>query len=375
MTTDSVTTVPTAPVVGDEPRRRRWGSAMVAVMLAIGVLWVTGVVPCGALRAQPECWVAMLPGPTDDVDDLIEVSGTEAYGSDGELLLTTVLVDNRLTVRDYIEGLIDGDVALIRRDVLYPPGRSVDAAAVENDILMSDSQLEAKVAALQALGIEFEDLPAGAEVVTVVEDSPAAADELLQPGDVILAVDGEEVGDVESAVEMLGSRSPGDETTLTVQRDGDDLDVTLELGDNPDDPGRPFVGVLLRDFQVLPFEIDIDAGSIGGPSAGLVFTLGIIDRATPEDLTGGRNVAATGTIRPDGTVGAIGGIVQKIVGAVDADQPAEVFLVPAGNWDEAVTATPDQPVTLVRVVDVDEAVAALEALAAGDTPETAVELG
>lgn len=374
MTTGQAAPPSTTPPQAPPRRRAPIGPILVLLLLIAGALWVTGVVPCSAVEAQPECWVAMLPGPTEHVDDLIEVTGTEAYGSDGELLLTTVLVDNRLSVRDYVEGLADGDVQLLRREDLYPPGRTVDDAALENDIMMSDSQLDAKVAALTELGIEFDDLPAGAEIVTVVDDSPAA-DTDLAAGDVIVAVDDQEVGNVDEAVDLLGAREPGDEVTLAVQRDGEDVTIELTLGENPDEPGRSFVGVLLRDYQVLPVDIDIDAGSIGGPSAGLVFTLGIIDRATAQDLTGGRNIAATGTIRSDGTVGPIGGIVQKIVGAVGSDDQAEVFLVPAGNWEAAQTASPGRPVTIVRVADLEEAVDALEVLADGREPASAVHLG
>lgn len=347
---------------------------LIAVVVVLGGVWITGVIPCNALTAQPDCWVAMLPGPAEPVDDLIEVSGTDTYGSDGELLLTTVLVDNTLSVREYVQGLTEGDINLIPREELYPPGRTVEDAAFENEIMMSDSQLEAKLVALDALGVDYDDLPAGAEIVSIVDDSPASGVD-LGPGDVIVTVDGAEVGGVEEAVAALGDHEPGDDTALTVERGGETMDLDLELGESPDEPGRPFVGVLLRDYQVLPVDIAIDAGNIGGPSAGLVFALGIIDRATPGDLTGGQDIAATGTIAEDGSVGPIGGIVQKIVGASESDDAAEVFLVPAGNWDQAQAATPEDPITIVRVATVDDAVTALEALAAGETPKDAVDLG
>ncbi|MBY5164332.1 PDZ domain-containing protein [Salsipaludibacter albus] len=362
--------------------RRRWPravawvlAAVVFVGLVVGGLWVAGVVPCSALTAQPECWVAMLPGPTRSVEELVELGGIDTYGSDGELLLTTVLVDNRLTVREYVDGVVSDDIALIPREELYPPGRSVEDARFENEILMSDSQLEAKVAALDELGIPFEDLDDGAEVVQVVDDSPAS-DTDLAAGDVFVAVDGRPVGDVDAAVSVLGSFAPGDVVDLQVRGpDDEERSVEVELGDNPDDPGAPFVGVLLRNYQELPVDITIDAGAIGGPSAGLAFSLGIVDRATPEDLTGGRDVAVTGTITGDGQVGPIGGIVQKIVGAVESDPSAEVFLVPAGNWEEAQLATPPRPVTLVEVATLDDAVHALEDLAAGREPESAIAVG
>lgn len=377
MSTDQ--TAPPPPATASEAAppeqpRRWWGPLLIAAVVVLGGVWITGLVPCGVLSAQPDCWVAMLPGPAEPVDDLIELSGTETYGSGGELLLTTVLVDNRLSVREYVQGLVEGDIDLIPREELYPPGRTVEDAAFENEIMMSDSQLEAKLVALDELGVDYDDLPAGAEVVNVVDDSPASGTDLAA-GDVIVEVDGDEVGGVEEAVALLGEHEPGDRTALAVERGDETFDVELELDESPEEPGRPFVGVLLRDYQVLPVDIAIDAGNIGGPSAGLVFTLGIIDRATPGDLTGGRDVAATGTIAEDGTIGPIGGIVQKIVGASESDPSAEVFLVPAGNWDAARSATPDDPITIVRVATVGDAVTALEALAAGDTPPNAIDLG
>lgn len=365
------------PVAEPHRRSRRWAWVAAAVLLLAlvgGGVWAAGLVPCSALTAQPECWVAMLPGPTRNVDEVIEVTGTDTYGSDGEFMLTTVLVDNRLTVREYLDGLISADIDLLRRDELYPPGRSPEDARFENEILMSDSELEAKIAALSELDIPLTGLDDGAEVVTVLDDGPAAETDLVA-GDVVVAVSGEPVDDVERAVAELGRYAPGDTVTLRVATGGDERDVEVELGDNPEEPGRPYVGVLLRNYQELPIDVAIDAGAIGGPSAGLVFSLGIVDTATPEDLTGGRSIAATGTITASGQVGPIGGIVQKIVGAVESDQPAEVFLVPSGNWEQAQTAAPSAPVTLVEVATLDEAVHALEELAAGREPESAIAIG
>lgn len=345
-------------------------------MLALVVvgLWSVGVVSCDLLEDQPSCNVAVLPGPAEEVDDLIELTGTDTFGSEGELLLTTIVVDRTLTLREYLQDLLDPEAEVVPRDVYYPPGRSVEDAQLDNEIWMADSQLEAKIAALRHLGIDVGSLPAGAEIVVVDDDGPAAAT-ALEPGDVILAVDDTPVGDADEAVDAVQAFAPGDEVTLELQRaDGDDiLDVTL--GESPDDPGQPYLGVYLRDYQVLPLDIEIQPGAIIGPSAGLVFSLGIVDRLTDEDLTGGDVIAATGMITADGEVGPIGGIAQKIAGAVERDEPADVFLVPTGNWEEAITATPDRPITLIEVATLDEAVEALRTRAAGGELEGAVALG
>lgn len=367
---------PTQPT----PRRRRWllGPAifsLVVLLVGIGVtVWVSGIVSCEALQQQPSCNVALLPGPAEAVDDLIEVGAPRTFGSEGELIVTTIVVDSRLTVLEYVMGLRDASTDVVDREAIYPQGQTVEDARVENEILMSDSQLTAKVAALNHLGVDLEALTAGAEVVTVLPDTPGEEADLAA-GDVITAVDGVEVGDADAAVAEIGRLEPGDEVVLRLG-DGDEArDVTVELASNPDDAQRPYVGVLLRDYQVLPYDIDIEAGAIGGPSAGLVFSLGIVDRLTEDDLTDGRVIAGTGTITTDGLVGPIGGIVQKVSGAAERDEPASVFLVPQGNWDAAITARPGREVTLVPVATLDQAVGALEALAADTIPDDAVVVG
>lgn len=369
---------PSEPTQPTPRRRRRLGPAVFSlVVLLVGIgatVWVSGAVSCEALQQQPSCNVALLPGPAEAVDDLIEVGAPRTFGSEGELIVTTIVVDSRLTVLEYVMGLRDASTDVVDREAIYPEGQTVEDARVENEILMSDSQLTAKVAALTHLGVDLEALTAGAEVVTVLPDTPGEEADLAA-GDVITAVDGVEVGDADAAVAEIGMLDPGDEVVLQLG-DGDEArEVTIELAPNPEDAERPYVGVLLRDYQVLPYDIDIQAGAIGGPSAGLVFSLGIVDRLTEDDLTDGRVVAGTGTITTDGLVGPIGGIVQKVSGAAERDEPATVFLVPQGNWDAAITARPDREVTLVPVATLDQAVGALEALAADTVPDDAVVVG
>ena len=366
------------PPTAQPSRRRPWlamlGVAVVVLFGIAGAVWAMGLVPCDTFQHQPSCNVALLPGPAEAVDDLIEVDAPETWGSDGELVLTTIVVDSRLTAREYLTDLLDDDTSVVDRETIYPAGQTVQDARIENEILMSDSQLTAKVAALEHLGVDLEGLTAGAEVVTVLPDTPAGTAELA-PGDVITAVDDEPVGNADEAVAAIGALAPGDVVTLTIGDGEGAADVDVELAPNPEDEARPYVGVLLRDYQVLPYDIAIEAGAIGGPSAGLVFSLGIVDRLTAQDLTNGAIVAGTGTIDDQGRVGPIGGIVQKVAGAVDRDGPASVFLVPDGNWEAALTATPANDVTLVRVATLDQAVAALEQLAAGTTPKDAVVVG
>jgi Lon-like protease len=172
-------------------------------------------------------------------------------------------------------------------------------------------------------------------------------------------------------------RAPGDRLVLELQRDGEQLDVEVDLGVAPDDPTRPYVGVLLTTELDLPVEVVIDAGVIGGPSAGLMFALSILDLLEPEDLTGGAVVAGSGTLDLEGRVGAIGGIRQKIVGATTRGgdrRSATVFLVPRGNLQEAQGTPVGRDVLLVPVGTLDEAVDALAELREGRRPVDALAL-
>jgi Lon-like protease len=237
---------------------------------------------------------------------------------------------------------------------------------------MADSQLTATMAALAAAGYEI--TGEGALVASVADD--AVTDE-LRVGDVITAVDSDAVTDNRGVVEAVQRRAPGDRVTFEVRRDGERLTVEVDLGTAPDDATRAYVGVLLTTDLDLPVDVVIDAGVIGGPSAGLMFALSIIDLLEPEDLTGGAVVAGTGTLDLDGHVGAIGGIRQKIVGATARGldrRPASVFLVPRGNLEEAQGTPVGRDVLLVPVDSLDDALVALEELRAGREPSEALAL-
>jgi PDZ domain-containing protein len=216
----------------------------------------------------------------------------------------------------------------------------------------------------------------GARIIGVVPGSAAVGH--LDDGDVIVAVDGEPVEFVAEAVDLIGSRIPGDVITLTIAAAGDDpstaeaTDVEITLGpfvevdeegnvvDQDDD--RAMVGVLLENADpqfIFPVDVAIEADNVGGPSAGMMFTLEIMNELSDEDMTKGRRIAGTGTINPDGAVGAIGGVRQKVFGAMAAG--AEAVLVPAGNYDDAVEAA-DGRIDVVRVETIDDALEYLAAL-------------
>ena len=249
---------------------------------------------------------------------------------------------------------------------------------------MRTSEQVAQFVALQRVGFdveltlgevlisEFVCLEANEEGTDCVVWSPS--DDVLDPGDKIIEVDGEAVGAVEDLARILEGLEPGDVVPMRIDRpDVGELDVDVELTVSPDDPERTIVGFFPFDTRQveLPFELDIDTGQIGGPSAGLAFTLTLIDELTPGELTGGGSVAVTGTMQLDGSVGAIGGLRQKASAVAQAG--VDVFIVPAAQGDadiEAAREAGGDDLRIIPVETLDEALAALEDLGGEPLPPT-----
>lgn len=352
---------------------------ILTILLLVAALSVLarGAFPCDVVPAQPTCYAALQPGPVEDALGLTLLPGAQTYASTGSLLLTTVAVDGDLDLRDWIEGAISPRIQHVPRGTIFPEDKDREQVRQENAALMQGSQLEAALAALRHLGYDFDEEFDGAEVVEIVEPSAVQGDE-LRVGDLIVAVDGTATPDNRAVGDAVRSHAPGDVVTLGVVRDGRERAVELELISNPDDPEVAHIGVVLMSHLELPVDVRIDAGVIGGPSAGLVFALSIVDLLGPDDLTGGAVIAATGTIDAEGHVGAVGGIVQKVLGATSPEggrTGATAFLVPRGNLDEARGAPVDGQVLLVPIDTLDDAVAALTDLREGRQPADAYALG
>ena len=364
---------PNQPAEPTVTRRRIpiWPFILAGVMLLVGSFVFAAVaIPI----SMP--YYAMSPGPVSDVSDFIQVED-RATTTEGELMFLTVSLEE-VNVIEWVAAKLDSRVDLAPREVIRPAGVSQEELRIQNLNLMNRSKENAKFVALTYLGYEVTYNGSGALVNSIIEGS--AADGELEVGDVIVAVAGEPVEFSTNAVDLIGGRSPGEELTLTIQRaDPDDadvvdtLDITLTLGPYRfvdedghvlDDPDRGMVGVLQTDAPVevlFPLDVEIDNQNIGGPSAGLMFTLEIIDSLTEEDLTHGRRIAGTGTIDAEGNVGPIGGMRQKTYGAIEAG--AEYLLVPAGNYDEAVAAAGDD-IVVVRIETIEDAMTFLRSLAA-----------
>jgi PDZ domain-containing protein len=318
--------------------------AIIVLLLGIGI------------ASAPVPYVIEGPGPTvdtlgtDENKPVIEVSGRQTYRSAGQLRLVTVGVQPETDLLTALRAWFDGDEAVVPRELLYPPGQSEEQVNQQNQADFRASQSSAETSALRELGF-----PVSVAVARVVPDRPAAA--ALKPGDVIDTVDGQQVTSRQRLVELITAKPAGTALAIGYTRDGAKSTATIKTVSGDGD--TPQIGIEVENRQPHPFQVSFDIDKIGGPSAGLMFALGIIDKLGPDDLTGGKIIAGTGTIDDEGHVGAIGGIPQKLVGAKDAR--ATMFLTPADNCTEAV-ANAQPGLTLIKVGTLDEALAALQGL-------------
>ncbi len=312
----------------------------------------------------PVPYVAQVPGPTyntlGDIDGepIIEVEGRERNEVDGNLNLTTVGVSRGdLSLVQAVRGWFDDEVAVVPEESVYPPDRTVEETREVNRRAFLTSEQAAEAVALGRLGF-----PQKVVVRAVPEGSPSES--LLEEGDAVEAVDGRPTPDFAALEAVLASIPPGTEVTVDYTRLGSPESATVTTRAAEDGEGS-VLGISVLELPSAPFDIDIQVEDVGGPSAGLMLTLGILDLVGDEDLTGGAVVAGTGTITVDGDVGPIGGIPLKMVAAREID--ADLFLVPAANCAEALAAE-DPGFPLARVATLDDALTALEDLRAGRTP-------
>lgn len=323
------------------------------------------------LIITPVPYVTWRPGRTIDVlgstesGAVIEIGGgVPTYPSEGRLLMTTVSatrVDATVSLPEAVFVHLANGSDAIPRDVVFPPGKSIEQVRQEATLQMDHSRTHATVAALAAAGIPVEKVPS---VGTVSLTGPAA-DKLL-PGDFLKTVDGQPVDTVEGVETLISRRNVGDTLMFGIVREGVERTVAVGTVASNSDPRRAVVGVTLAvGYQFAPkvsFGVD---QSVTGPSAGLVFALGIYDRITEGDLLGGRVVAGTGTVDANGQVGGISGIREKITGA--ERDGASVFLVPQRNCLDIGDF--DTEMTLVSVDSLKDAVAALQLINEGSTSE------
>jgi PDZ domain-containing protein len=332
-------------------------------VLTIGALFLALFGLVGTTLPVP--YVAQVPGPVFDTlgevdgEDIIRVTGTERAGSDGELNLTTVGVSRGgLSLVQAVRGWFDDEVSVVPEEAVYPPDQTEEETRRANREAFLSSEQAAETVALGHLGY-----PVKVVVQGLAEDSPS--EDALEEGDALVAVDGRPTPDIEALDEVLTSIPGGSTVPVSYTRLGDPGEATITTGSAEDGEGS-LLGISILEQPAAPFDVDIEVEDVGGPSAGLMLTLGILDLVGDEDLTGGAVIAGTGTIDAEGEVGPIGGITLKMLAARDID--AELFLVPAGNCAEAAAA-PDPGYPLARVATLDDALDALEDFRAGRTPE------
>jgi Lon-like protease len=327
-------------------RRRRPLVAAGTVVAVVAVLVILG----GALIRLP--YVLIAPGKASAVEHVVKIEGAPTYSHRGDLLFLTVSVSSdRPNAFAVLSGWLDDDTEVVPEDEVLQ-GRSRAEDAKLNKLEMADSQTTAKQVALERLGYSVPVTGTGAAVTAVQKHAPA--DGKLRVGDVITAVDGQPVTLAEQLGPIVRNRPAGDPVTFTVDRDGASTPVTVETRATSEGAcqGRAQIGVqsATRSEKFdFPVDVKIDTGRVSGPSAGLAFTLTILDELTPGDLTGGKNVAVTGTIRSDGTVGPIGGAQQKAVTARRAG--AKLFLVPTEEVKEARSRADGMKVVGIRTLD------------------------
>lgn len=296
-------------------------------------------------------YLAYSAGPVADAADAVVAEDVEVYPPHGELLMLTI-VSQDVNLFDAVIAGADPTIDLIRKEAVRRPGETDEE--YRNRVLeqMADSKFISIQVALDRLGHSPEIV-----ITEIVAGVPA--DAVLQPGDAITVVDGVEVDGLEEIAPLIEAHEPGDVVLIRVERDGQALELQVELVEREDEPGVPMVGVVLRRLVEPPFPLSLDEGDVGGPSAGLMHALAIIDVLTEGELTKGHVIAGTGTIDLEGTVGPIGGIRQKVPAAEAAG--ASHILVPQGNYEEALTAE-REGIEIVSVASIDEALAFLETL-------------
>jgi PDZ domain-containing protein len=330
--------------------------------LAVGSILLLALIVLAFTLRVP--YVVLGPGPTyntlgadDSGDPIIVITGHDSNPTSGHLNLTTVSVRSQnVTVVEAIKGWLAHDQVVVPRETVYPPGQSTKDTNASNTADFVQSQDSAEAAAFCELGY-----PQGLGVTSVSSESKAT--DLLKVGDVLVSVGGVQVTDAASLTNTLAARAAGDVVDVAFTRGSVASTVPVPLIAAAAGGTGARIGITVAVGCHADFDVDLGlANSIGGPSAGLMFALGIMDKVGDVDLTGGKFIAGTGTITSTGKVGPIGGIALKMIAAKNAG--ASVFLAPADNCDEVRGATP-KGLTVIKVATLHDAIVDLQDVQAG----------
>ncbi|MDN5716936.1 MAG: PDZ domain-containing protein [Janibacter sp.] len=352
--TDPVHTVPRSE------RIARWILAVAFVILVVVIGGMLIKVPYAVERPGPATDTL---GTLDDGTQLVQVSGAKSYPTDGALYFTTVRVlggpERHITGWEWVMGHLDSNSRVLPEEQVFPQDTSEAEIEEMNAAQMQGSQKTSIAVGMRSTGAK---VPQTNLVGSIAKGYPASG--TLELEDEIVSVDGKQTSTVEDVVDGISDRKAGDEVTLAVRRDGTQREVTVTTTDLGG--GRAGVGIGIEAKYDYPFEVRIDAGNVGGPSAGMMFALAVRDRLTPGAMTGGEQIAGTGTIDDSGTVGPIGGIAQKMVGAQQSG--ATWFLAPESNCGDVVGHVPEG-LGVVPVGDFTDASDTVESIAKGDTAD------
>ncbi|MFV0461333.1 MAG: PDZ domain-containing protein [Actinomycetales bacterium] len=339
--------------------------------LTLVVSGVLAVVLVSLVSMLPVPYALMSPGPIRDVlsgtgeHQLIQIEGHQTYPTDGSLDLLTVQVSGGpgagASVWQLLGAWADPTVEARPIAEVYPPDVTAEEVEQENTAEMVSSQEAATAAALTELGI---DVTYRLEVGAIQDDVPAA--QALQPGDTIRSVDGRPVVSLTELADQLTAMPAGQQVEVEIDRDGQTSTVRFATSSVTEDDGstRTVLGITPASRYSFPFDVQIRIDDIGGPSAGMIFALGIVDKLTPGAMTGGSRVAGTGTMSADGRVGAIGGIRQKMYAAVD-EGGVNYFLAPADNCVDVAGHVP-AGLQVISVSTLSQARDAVETIGRGD---------
>jgi Lon-like protease len=349
------------PAGHDAPQNAKGAGRKVSVMMLSGVL-AAGLGIAAATIPVP--YVVERAGPTFNTLDrsgntpVISVTGHETYPAKGNLDLTTVYVEGGpngpVSILEVFGAWLDRSKSVYPQELIYPTGTTREQAEEQSSVAMTTSQENAVASALRELNIPF-----GQQLQSagLSNGSPSAGK--VEDGDIFETINGKPITSLTVVQDELAA-GKGAPVTLVVQRAGESVTQTITPKDNG--AGRYILGIMLKYLFTFPFDVKISLDKVGGPSAGLMFALGIVDTVTPGDLTGGKHIAGTGTISPDGTVGPIGGIRQKMLGARAGG--ATLFLAPSDNCDEVVGNVP-AGMQVVKVENLDQARSAVELAGSG----------
>ncbi len=336
-----------------------------SVTLLIASVGTAAAIAVSVLIPVP--YVILGPGPTLNTlgkdssgQPLITISGRPSYPTSGHLNMVTVSYEGgpgtHLNIFAALAAWLNPDEAVVPESELFAPGQSQQQSQQQDTLQMTSSQQTATAAALTELHIGY-----ATQVVVTLAEQGFPAYGVLKAGDVVTAVDGKPVTGPTSLTSLIATHPAGSTLTVTIIRNGQRRQVQVGTRESG---GRPVMGVQIEEQFKFPFDVKISVGDIGGPSAGMMFALGIIDKLTKDDLTGGKFIAGTGEITAGGLVEPIGGIQQKMVGARQAG--ATVFLTPASNCPDTKGAVP-AGLRLVKVSTLTQAVDYLQDIKAGQS--------